>query len=175
MMKMIEGVMVKDLGKHVDERGFFTELMRDDWTELLRKDDIVQFNLSYSFPGIVRAWHRHLRGQVDYFICIDGSIKVCAYDDRDDSKTYGELSEIIISSERLRVVRIPGILWHGYKAIGTEPIRLLYGVNKLYDYNNPDEERRPWNDSTIIPKSINDRTDHPRVGKPWDWNYLPYR
>lgn len=173
MMTMIEGVMVKDLVKHVDERGFFTELMRDDWTELLGEDGIVQFNLSYSFPGIVRAWHRHLRGQVDYFICIDGSIKVCAYDDRDDSKTFGELNEIVISSERLRVVRIPGILWHGYKAIGTEPIKLLYGVNKLYDYNNPDEERRSWNDSTIIPKSINGKTDDTRVGKPWDWYHSP--
>jgi len=26
--------------------------------------------------------------------------------------------------------------------------------------------RRPWNDPTIIPKSINGRTDDPRVGKP---------
>jgi len=175
MMKMIEGVMVKDLGKHVDERGFFTELMRDDWTELLRKDDIVQFNLSYSFPGIVRAWHRHLRGQVDYFICIEGSIKVCAYDDREDSATYEELDEIVLSSERLSVARIPGILWHGYKVIGTKPIKLLYGVNKLYDYNNPDEERRPWNDPSITPKSINGRTDDPKVSKPWDWNYPPYK
>ena len=29
--------------------------------------------------------------------------------------------------------------------------------------------RRPWNDTTIIPKSINGRTDDPRVDKPWDW------
>jgi len=172
---MIEGIEVKDLIKHVDERGFFTELLREDWKDFLQKDTIIQFNLSYSYPGIVRAWHRHLRGQVDYFICIEGSIKVCAYDDRKDSETYGELDEIVISSERLRVARIPGIIWHGYKAIGTKPIKLLYGVNKLYDYDNPDEERRPWNDPTIIPKSINGRTDDPRVGKPWDWNFPPHK
>lgn len=172
---MIEGIIVKDLIKHVDERGFFSEILREDWNELLGEDSIVQFNLSYSYPGIVRAWHRHLRGQVDYFICIEGSIKVCAYDDREDSGTYGELDEIVISSERLRVVRIPGILWHGYKAIGTEPIRLLYGVNRLYDYEDPDEDRRSWNDPTIIPKSINGRTDDLRVGKIWNWNYRPYK
>lgn len=172
---MIKGIEIKDLIKHIDERGFFTEILREDWNELLGEDSIVQFNLSYSYPGIVRAWHRHLRGQVDYFICIDGSIKVCAYDDREDSETYGELDEIVLSSERLRVVRIPGILWHGYKAIGPKSIKFLYGVNRLYDYKNPDEERRSWNDSTIIPKSINGRTDDPRVGKPWDWNYPPHK
>jgi len=172
---MIEGIVVKYLLKHVDERGFFTELLRDDWTSLFQDDIIVQFNLSYSYPSIVRAWHRHLRGQVDYFICIDGSLKVCAYDDREDSKTYGELDEIILSSERLRVVRIPGILWHGYKAIGTQPTKLLYGVNRLYDYTDPNEERKPWNDPTIIPKSINGRTDDSRVGKRWDWNYPPHK
>ena len=172
---MIKGFQVKDITKNVDERGFFTEIMREDWKDLLGKDRIVQFNLSYSFPSIVRAWHRHYRGQVDYFICIEGSIKVCAYDDREDSETYRELDEIVLSSERLRVARIPGILWHGYKSIGTKPIKLLYGVNRLYDYNNPDEERRPLNDLTIIPKSINGKTDDPRVGKPWDWKYPPHK
>jgi len=170
---MIEGIEIRDLIKHVDERGFFTELLRKDWKDFLKKDTVVQFNLSYSYPGIVRAWHRHIRGQTDYFICFDGTIKVCAYDDRKDSSTYGELDEIILSSERLRVARIPGILWHGYKAIGTKPIKLLYGVNRLYDYDDPDEERRPWNDPTIIPKSINGKIDDPRVGRPWDWYYSP--
>jgi dTDP-4-dehydrorhamnose 3,5-epimerase len=172
---MIEGIEVKDLIKHVDERGFFAQLMRQDWKKLLLDDTIVQFNLSYSYPGIVRAWHRHVKGQVDYFICIEGSVKVCAYDDRKNSMTCGELDEIILSGEKLGVVRIPGILWHGYKVIDTKPTKLLYGVNRLYKYSNPDEERRSWNDLSIVPKSINGKTDDPRVGKPWDWNYLPYR
>ncbi len=172
---MIEGIIVKDLIKRVDERGFFSEILREDWNDLLGEDSIVQFNLSYSYPDVVRAWHRHLRGQVDYFICIEGSIKICAYDDREDSETYGELDEIVISSERLRVVRIPGILWHGYKAIGTKPIRLLYGVNRIYNNKDPDEERRSWDDPTIKPQSINGRTDDPRVDKKWDWNYPPHK
>lgn len=172
---MIEGIVIKDLVKNVDERGFFSELLRGDWKDLLGEDRIVQFNLSYSYPNIVRAWHRHLRGQADYFICIEGSIKVCAYDDREDSKTFGELDEIILSEERPRVVRIPGILWHGYQAIGAKPIKQLYGVNQLYDYHSPDEERRPWDDSSIVPTAINGRKDDPRVAKPWDWYYSPNR
>jgi dTDP-4-dehydrorhamnose 3,5-epimerase len=169
---MIDGLLIKDLHKHVDERGFFSELIRRDWKDNVL-DDVVQLNLSYSYPGIVRAWHRHLRGQVDYFVCIDGAIKVCAYDDRKDSDTFGELDEIVLSSERLRVLRVPGILWHGYKALGTKPIKMIYAVNRLYEYKNPDEERRPWNDSTIIPKSINGKEHDPRIGVSWDWYRSP--
>jgi dTDP-4-dehydrorhamnose 3,5-epimerase len=170
---MIRGVIVKDLTKHVDERGFFTELLRQDWKDLLGADRIVQLNLSYSYPGIVRAWHRHLRGQVDYFLCIDGAITVCAYDDGEDSETRGELDEIVLSSERLRLARIPGRLWHGYKAIGHKPVKVLYGVNRLYNYKDPDEERRAWNDPEIVPKTINGKKEDPRVGKPWDWYRTP--
>jgi dTDP-4-dehydrorhamnose 3,5-epimerase len=170
---MIDGIKIRELIKNVDERGFLSELVKGDWRDLLGEDTINQFNLSYSYPNIVRAWHRHLRGQVDYFTCIEGSVKVCAYDDREGSETQGELDEIILSSESLRVARIPGILWHGYKAIGTKPIMLLYGVNRLYDPKNPDEERRPWNDPAIITRSINGKPDDPRLGKPWDWNYSP--
>ncbi|MFO7796134.1 MAG: dTDP-4-dehydrorhamnose 3,5-epimerase family protein [Promethearchaeia archaeon] len=170
---MIEGVIVKDLKQFVDERGFFCEILREDWTETLKNDKVVQFNLSYSYPNIVRAWHRHLEGQVDYFICITGSIKVCAYDGREDSETYGEIDEIVLSEDSLKVARIPGILWHGYKAVGVKPVKILYGVNRLYNYGNPDEERRPWDDETVLPKAINGNKEDPRVGKPWDWYYSP--
>lgn len=172
---MIEGIVVKDITKNVDERGFLSEILRSDWGELLGEDEIIQFNLSYSYPGIVRAWHRHLRGQVDYFICIDGVVKVCAYDDRKDSPTFGELDEIVLSEERLQAARVPGILWHGYKALGTKPIKLLYGVNRLYNYKDSDEERRLWNDPSIVPKTVNGKSGDSRVSKAWDWFYQPFR
>ncbi|MFW9972489.1 MAG: dTDP-4-dehydrorhamnose 3,5-epimerase family protein [Candidatus Odinarchaeota archaeon] len=170
---MIDGIIIRDIKKFLDERGFFSELLREDWKDLLSNDKVIQFNLSVSYPEIVRAWHRHLKGQIDYFICISGAIKVCAYDDRGDSKTFGELDEIILNEEDLKVARIPGILWHGYKVIGDKSVKILYGVTNLYKYNDPDEERRDWNDQSIIPKTINGKTSDLRVGKPWDWYYSP--
>lgn len=167
---MLPGIIIKPLKKFSDERGFFMELMRSDWTDLLGEDNFVQSNFSITYPGIVRAWHRHRRGQVDYFIVIRGCAKICAYDEKS-----GELDEIVSCGEIPQVVRIPGHYWHGFKAIGVEPVELVYFVTRLYDYQNPDEERRPWNDPNIIPKSINGRTDDPRVGKPWDWFYPPYK
>ena len=121
---MIEGWRVNDLTVHLDERGSFTELLRKDWQEFLGDDQIVQFNLSFSYPGVVRAWHRHLKGQNDYFLVMEGSIKVCAYDERQDSPTYGELDEVILGPGRMRVVRVPGECWHGYKAISSDPVKV---------------------------------------------------
>jgi len=167
---MLPGIVVKPLKRFADERGFFTEVYRKDWNDILDGDEIVQANLSISYPEIIRAWHKHERGQVDYFLVIKGALKICAYDE--SSK---ELDEIISTGENLQLVRIPGHYWHGIKAISVEPVVLIYLVNKLYDYNNPDELRRPWNDPEIIPKSINGRTDDPRVGKPWDWKYPPHK
>ncbi len=165
---MLEGIKVKTIDRFIDERGYFTELMRKDWTDLFGEDKIVQINHSFTYPNIIRAWHRHLRGQVDYFLALKGTIKIGVYDDES-----GELDEIVSSGMKLQVVRVPGLYWHGFKAVGDEPVMLVYFTTNLYDPSDPDEERRVWNDPTIIPKIVNGKKTDSRVGKPWDWNLSP--
>lgn len=163
----LPGVKTCNLNILPDERGFFSEALRKDWGNLVEKDEIIQVNMSFSYPGIIRAWHRHLRGQVDYFLVLQGAMKICAYDDRENSPaTRGKLVEIIASSRKPALVRIPGIYWHGTKTVSSEPSLLIYFVNRLYDYQNPDEERRPWNDSKIIDS---------KKGEPFDWNRPPHK
>ena len=161
---MLPGVKVREIKKFLDERGSFAEIFRDDWADFTEGDKIVQANLSTSYPGMTRAWHRHHRDQVDYFVTIRGSIKICAYDDQDNSPTRGQLDEIISSGDKVQCVRIPGFYYHGFKSIGFEPATVVYLTTKMYDYKNPDEERRPWNDPTII---------NPITKKPYDWNATP--
>jgi len=170
----LPGVKLVDLARFPDERGVFTELMRSDWDELLDDDTIVQANLSITYPGVIRAWHKHERGQVDYFLVVKGAMKVCAYDDDDNSPTRGHMVEVVMSENRMQLLRVPGHYWHGFKVISPEPAYLVYFVNRLYDYEKPDELRRPWNDPTIVPVRINGRTDDPRVGRPWDWFRPPH-
>jgi len=167
---MLKGVTIKPLKRFNDERGSFTELIREDWKEILKEDRFVQANFSISYPDIIRAWHRHLKGQTDYFIVLKGALKICAYDEE-----TRELNELISTGQDPQIVRVPGRYWHGFKVIGNETAFLLYFTTKLYDYQNPDEERRPWNDQTLIPKSINGEKNDPRVNKPWNWNYPPHR
>ena len=167
---MLNGIRIKPIKRLPDERGYFCEVMRTDWKDLFEEDTILQANHSYTYPNIIRAWHRHLRGQVDYFLLLKGTLKICAYNDK-----TAELNEIISSGSDLQLVRIPGHYWHGFKTVGNEPAILLYFTTKLYDAQNPDEERRPWNDPTLIPKTINDKQTDPRVDKPRDWNHPPHK
>lgn len=63
----LDGLQVLTLEKFVDERGFFSEILRGDWNDFFDGQTPLQTNLSKSYPGIIRAWHRHDKGQVDYF------------------------------------------------------------------------------------------------------------
>jgi dTDP-4-dehydrorhamnose 3,5-epimerase len=161
LLTLLEGIKIYEWKKIPDERGFFAELLRQDWKELLGNEWVVQANLSFSYPGIIRAWHRHLRGQTDYFIVLQGAMKICAYD-----QTIGQLDEIIVSEDKPEVVKMPGHYWHGTKTIGNGPSLTLYFTTRLYDYENPDEERRFWNDQSII---------DPKTQKPYDWNKPPHK
>jgi dTDP-4-dehydrorhamnose 3,5-epimerase len=43
---MIDGVKIKNLVKHCDDRGFFSELIRDDEPELLAKFGQASWSIS---------------------------------------------------------------------------------------------------------------------------------
>ena len=163
---MLPGVRSWDIKKLPDERGFFAEIMRSDLGAPLEGDTIVQSNLSMSYPGMIRAWHRHRRGQVDYFVVVRGAMKICAYDDDPASPTKGQLDEVIASAERLQVVRIPGKYWHGTKTVSPDPSMTVYMVSRMYDPKDPDEDRRAWNDPAIL---------DPRTKAPFDWNRAPHK
>ncbi len=165
----LEGVRTRELNLLPDERGFFGEALRQDWQDFV-DEWITQANLSYRYPGVVTAWHRHARGQVDYFLVLEGSVKVCAYDE-----ATRRLAEVIASARKPSLVRIPGHYLHGTRTVSSEPSLTIYFATRLYDYENPDEERRPWNDPGIVPLEINGRSNDPRVGKPWDWFYPPHK
>jgi dTDP-4-dehydrorhamnose 3,5-epimerase len=166
----LEGVKTYEIKILPDERGFFAEAFRQDWKEFFEDEQIKQANLSYSYPNVVRAWHKHLKGQIDHFLVLKGAMKICAYDE-----STGKMAEVIASGEKPTVVRIPGKYLHGTKTVSSEPSLTVYFVNRLYDYKNPDEHRRPWNDQTIVPTEINGKKNDPRVGKPWDWFRVPYK
>lgn len=164
---MLRGVETRPLTKRADERGFFTELVRQDW---IGEDSLQQCNFSITYPGVVRAWHRHTRGQIDNFVVLRGAVKLCAFDD-----ATLELNEIILTSDVLLSARIPGQYWHGFKVLGEKRAYLVYFVNKLYDYTAPDEERRAWDDPTVCPTLINGSAQDQRCGQPWDWTYIGFK
>ena len=146
---------------HNDERGFLGEVFRQDWNDILPEFNLKQVLISHSNPGVIRAWHRHLRNQIDLFFVLKGTVKISVFDGDKTSKTFGDLIEIIADEKHPQLIKIPGHLWHGTKNIGKLPSETIYFMNNLYDYDNPDEERIEWNDQSVI---------NPKTQKPYDWN-----
>ncbi len=165
----LAGVKTYDLKLLPDERGSFTEILRRDWQDFV-DEWIAQANLSYSYPGIVRAWHRHLEGQIDYFLVLKGAMKICAF----DAETK-KMAEVIASEAKPMLVRIPGRYYHGTRTISSQPSLTVYFTSRLYDYKDPDEERIAWDDPGIVPSEINGNKEDPRVNHPWDWFLPPYK
>lgn len=156
MQKLIDGIDVKQLKKNVDERGYLCEILRKDWG--IYKDFAMAY-FSLTFPGVVRAWHRHPRTrQTDNMCIVQGTGKIVVYDDREDSPTKGVINEFIIGEDNPTLLKIPGECWHGFKAIGVRPAILLNFPTKMYDYEKPDEERLP--------------PDTERI--PYDWKLAPW-
>ena len=143
---MIHGVQIKQLTPHADERGYLMELLRSD-DEFFTK--FGQCYVSLNYPGVVRAWHYHKR-QEDYFVVVKGMCKVGLYDMREGSSTKGQAEAHYLGERNNIVLRIPVGVAHGYKTVGTEPSLLVNFPTEVYNRDEPDEFRLPW-DSPEIP------------------------
>ena len=82
------GIQKISLTLHNDDRGFLGEIFRQDWNDLLPDFDLKQVLISQSNPGIIRAWHKHLRNQIDLFYVLKGTVKICAFDGDKNSNSY---------------------------------------------------------------------------------------
>ena len=141
---MIEGVEIKELVTHSDERGFFREVVRD--TESIAVEGWAQVSHSLMFPGVVKAWHVHPT-QIDWWYVVSGDLKVALYDIREGSATQGELQEVFLGEHQAaRLLKIPAGVAHGCKAVGG-PANLVYFTSSTY---TPKEEGRiPYDDPSI--------------------------
>src|SRR5919206_2899766 len=104
-MPNIEGVEIKDLVTHPDERGYFREIIRK--TDDFFAEGFAQLSHSLMNPGVAKAWHIH-KTQVDWWYVPVGVLKVALYDMRPGSPTRGVLQELFMGEEHgQKVLKIP--------------------------------------------------------------------
>lgn len=113
---MINGVLIKPLKKIPDERGTIMHMMRADDPEFERFGEIY---FSTIYPGVIKGWHMHKEMTLNYAV-VCGMIKLVLYDGRKDSSTKGETEEIFLGENNYCLVRIPYLIWNGFKCIGTK-------------------------------------------------------
>ena len=143
--KLIQGVQVKKLKRITDDRGYLMELLRSDWPEF---EAFAQSYLTACYPGVVKGWHYH-RVQWDHFVCIQGSAKVALYDPRQESSTKGYINEFRVSLSHPLLIKIPPLVYHGFTAEGDRPTPIVNFPTELYNYDEPDEYRVPFDDPSI--------------------------
>lgn len=132
----IDDVVVTDLRKFVDERGWLAELFRHDE---LDKEYFPQMSyISLTLPGVLRGPHEH-NDQADLFCFIGPSnFKLRLWDNRLESKTYNNVMTLYVGADNPKSVIIPKGIVHAYKNVGDTagivincPNRLFMGYKKL--------------------------------------------
>jgi hypothetical protein len=98
--RLIEGVHLKPLVAHADERGYLMEMLRCD-DPIFQK--FGQAYVSLNYPGVIRAWHWHEK-QTDYWVVVKGMVKAVLYDRRPDSPTHGMVNEFFLGRAQPRAV-----------------------------------------------------------------------
>jgi dTDP-4-dehydrorhamnose 3,5-epimerase len=148
----INGVMIKEMDRHKDERGFFEELVRAN--DPFFAEGFGQLSHSYMYSGVIKAWHIH-KTQIDWWYVARGDLKVALYDNRENSQTFKILNELFLGEHGQNIMlKIPAGVAHGCKVV-SENAELFYITSKIY---NPEEEGR-------LPH------DDPKIG--YDWMKIP--
>ena len=126
----IDGVLVRELNRHHDDRGWLAELFRQD--ELPVESHPVMSYLSMTRPGVARGPHEH-RQQTDLF-CFAGfsAFKVYFWDNRPDSPTHGHKDVLDVPEGKCVMVRVPPGVVHGYKNVGQADGYVVNAPDRLY-------------------------------------------
>ena len=141
---MIDGVVFKDLITHVDERGFFREVVRV--TDTFFVEGFGQLSHSLVYPGVVKAWHTH-KSQTQWTYVVCGVLQVALHDCRSNSPTFYKTMEFLVGDHQTaRVYRLPPGVVHGYRCING-PAHVIYLTSGVYDLT--DEVRISYDDPTI--------------------------
>lgn len=122
-----------------DERGFFTEMYKENEYLSLGLPKFVQDNLSESSKGVIRGlhWQEAPYEQGKLVSCLSGSILDVAVDIRKDSPTFGKHVAVILNSDESKSLWIPGGFAHGFQSL-EDDTRVLY---KVTNYWNKESER----------------------------------
>jgi dTDP-4-dehydrorhamnose 3,5-epimerase len=147
----IYDVVIKDLRRFNDSRGWLAELFRHD--ELDPEFYPVMAYTSSTSPGVTRGPHEHV-DQADLFCFIGPSnFKLRLWDNRPESQTFNNVITLVVGEDNPKSVLIPKGVVHAYRNVGSVsgivfncPNRLYMGVGK----KDPIDEIRHEDDPQTI-------------------------
>ncbi|HEX7573810.1 MAG TPA: dTDP-4-dehydrorhamnose 3,5-epimerase family protein [Bacteroidota bacterium] len=147
----IQDVIVRNLTKFIDDRGWLSELFRAD--EIPAELYPAMGYVSMTAPGVMRGPHEHA-DQADCFAFLGPSnFKIFLWDNRTSSPTYMTRQIVFAGADAPKSLVIPRGIVHAYRNIGEGQGMVLNFPNRLYageGKKNPVDEIR----HEIDPESI---------------------
>ena len=126
----IKDVVVYELRKFRDDRGWLAELFRHD--ELDEEFYPAMSYISFTLPGVQRGPHEHV-DQADLFCFIGPStFKMRMWDNRADSPTYRRMMTLFVGADDAKAIVVPKGVVHGYKNVGEIDGMVINCPNRLY-------------------------------------------
>jgi dTDP-4-dehydrorhamnose 3,5-epimerase len=138
--RLPDGVVVRELVTHTDERGTVCELFDPRWGV-----SAEELCFAYTFtirPGMAKGWGLHEHHD-DRYAFIAGEMELVLYDAREDSPTYELEARIVLSEHHRRLVTIPRQVWHAERNLGSVDVRVVNFPTAPYDHERPDKCKLP--------------------------------
>jgi len=110
-------------------------------------DKFGEIYFSVINSGFVKAWKKHLKMTQNITVPI-GSITLVVYDDRAESRTCGVVEEFAIGEDNYSLIRIPPLVWYGFKGVSRVPALIANCADYPHD---PDEVIRYKENDERIP------------------------
>jgi len=144
----IDGVVIVDVKKYGDNRGYFMETYkRPDFVAGGITCDFVQDNQSSSTKGVLRGLHFQIEHpQAKLVRVVRGSVFDVAVDLRPGSETWGKWEGVVLTAENCRQLFIPRGFAHGFLVLSDEA-EFCYKCDDIY--HPGDEGGLMWNDPEI--------------------------
>jgi dTDP-4-dehydrorhamnose 3,5-epimerase len=150
LARLPEGVELRDLITHPDERGTVCELYDLRWGVL--PDPMVFAYLFTIRPSMAKGWGMH-REHHDRYAFLSGELQLVLYDERAGSSTSGLTSTIMLTELHRRLVTIPPGVWHAERNIGQTDVMVVNFPTIPYDHAAPDKYRLPL-DTDELPVAV---------------------
>ena len=126
----IDGVIVRDLRKFNDDRGWLAELFRHD--EMTEEFFPVMAYISTTRPGVRRGPHEQV-DQADLFCFIGPSnFKLRMWDNRSNSRTFNNVMTLVVGQDNPKSVIVPLGVVHAYENVGKVDGVVVNCPNRLY-------------------------------------------
>lgn len=128
--KTINGVILTKLKQFKDERGAVFHVIKND------SESFYSFGEAYFSKineEVIKGWKFHKEMKQNF--CVPhGRLKLVLFDNRVNSKTRGDINEIILDNEENYIrVTVPENIWYSFKCISSEYCLLLNIANIKHD------------------------------------------